>query len=100
MKRIKNLFKSDIREDYFKVDFINLSDEDLKKIAYEKYTETPNLCLKCFVEKYGYIGLVAILEYNSLNNIITPLEVLSILEIEILKIRTQSNLYKIFEKTY
>lgn len=100
IRKIKNLFKKEIKENIFEVNFTNLSNENLKKTAYEEYSKNQTICLKCFANKFGYIGILAILEYNSINNINTSFEVLAVLENEILRIKKQLIFNNIVDKLH
>ncbi|MGL5050318.1 MAG: hypothetical protein ACRC0Y_12785 [Fusobacteriaceae bacterium] len=74
LEKIKILFKNKNRENSFK----GMSDAipNVKNEAFEEYTKNPFTCVKLFKLKYGYDGLLAILQYNALNNIVTPFYVI------------------------
>ena len=72
--KIKKLFKRQNKENTFK----GMSDDipNVKDEAFEEYTKHPFTCIRLFKLKYGYDGLLAILQYNALNNIVTPFYVI------------------------
>lgn len=98
IKKIKEFFKKEIKENIFENHYTYISNNITKKIAYEEYSKNQTICLKCFTSKYGYSGIIAILEYNSINNISTSKEILEVLEDEILKIKHKSLVNNIIQK--
>lgn len=98
IKKIKEFFKKEIKENTFENHYTYISNNITKKIAYEEYSKNQTICLKCFTSKYGYSGIIAILEYNSINNISTSKEILEVLEDEILKIKHKSLVNNIIQK--
>ncbi|MGL5057964.1 MAG: hypothetical protein ACRC6A_11465 [Fusobacteriaceae bacterium] len=98
IKKIKELFKKEIKENVFENHYTYIPSNITKKIAYEEYSKNQTICLKCFTTKYGYNGIIAILEYNSLNNINTSKEILEVLEAEILKTKYKLPIKNIIQK--